>query len=194
MNGAGEVGNIDANPARPISIRANTVYQRFVSLPSLGWLPLHKVAPSNSFHFLVYSSATTKIPGQFVRMRHGPNRALPMLSRAHKSHSASPPGLVDLYYVAPSNFLCFSAYSPCSYKVPGQFVGVRLDSGGDDGVAGCLVAVSMEPTSVRQSGGKIQVLVTEEATFRLKGRAVRLAGVHGYRSRPKYKDILYITI
>ena len=59
----------------------------------------------------------------------------------------------------------------CSYKVPGQFVGVRLDSGGDGGVAGCLVAVSMEPTSVRQSDGKIQVLVTEEATFRLKGTA-----------------------
>lgn len=48
-------------------------------------------------------------------------------------------------------------------------MGVRLDSGGDGGVAGCLVAVSMEPTSVRQSDGKIQVLVTEEATFRLKG-------------------------
>lgn len=62
-------------------------------------------------------------------------------------------------------------------------MGVRLDSGGDGGVAGCLVAVAMDPTSVRQSEGKIQVLVTEEATFRLKGResavneACALAGI-----------------
>lgn len=66
-------------------------------------------------------------------------------------------------------FVVFWPFSWCSYKVPGQFVGVRLDNGGDGGVAGCLVAVTMEPTSVRQSDGKIQVLVTEEATFRLKG-------------------------
>ncbi|CAM9895691.1 unnamed protein product, partial [Hapterophycus canaliculatus] len=56
-----------------------------------------------------------------------------------------------------------------SYKVPGQFVGIRLDEGGDGGVAGCLVAVSTEPTSVRQNGGKVQVLVAEEPSFRLKG-------------------------
>lgn len=56
-----------------------------------------------------------------------------------------------------------------SYKVPGQFVGIRLDKGGDNGVAGCLVAVSTEPTLVRQKNGNVEVLVTEEPSFRLKG-------------------------
>eukprot|EP00752_Nemacystus_decipiens_P018692 g16756.t1 len=56
-----------------------------------------------------------------------------------------------------------------NYKVPGQFVGIRLDDGGDGGVAGCLVAVSTEPLSVRRNDGAVQVLVTEEPSFRLKG-------------------------
>ncbi|CBJ26640.1 conserved unknown protein [Ectocarpus siliculosus] len=56
-----------------------------------------------------------------------------------------------------------------NYKVPGQFVGIRLDEGGDNGVAGCLVAVSTEPTLVRQKNGNVEVLVTEEPSFRLKG-------------------------
>lgn len=61
-----------------------------------------------------------------------------------------------------------------SYKVPGQFVGIRLDEGGDNGVAGCLVAVSTEPTLVRQKNGNVEVLVTEEPSFRLKGACLTL--------------------
>ena len=53
-------------------------------------------------------------------------------------------------------------------------MGIRLDEGGDSGMAGCLVAVSTEPTSVRQNGGTVQVLVTEEPSFRLKGEKLSL--------------------
>ena len=48
-------------------------------------------------------------------------------------------------------------------------MGVRLDESGEGGMVGCLVAVSTEPTSVRQNGATVQVLVTEDPSFRLKG-------------------------
>lgn len=75
-------------------------------------------------------------------------------------------------------------HTPSSYKVPGQFVGIRLDGGtkeregGTGKVAGNLVAVSTEPTSVRQDGGKVQVLVSGDDTFRLKGEGFILLFVH----------------
>lgn len=36
-------------------------------------------------------------------------------------------------------------------------------------MAGCLVAVATEPNSVRENDGTVQVLVTDEPSFRLKG-------------------------